>query len=176
MALKVFAIAILLFLAEIVFLTTKDFKDNGNIKKDIDFTDIAFENIEGYLITKDGVESTLKASQLLKYSQEVQIIDVQTNFLKKDLHNQITADYATLKGDIITLSGNASYENNESMQIKSQDLVYNSKTDIVSGTTPFTLSSLQGNIWGDDFLYDQKNGKIEVTKIRYESPKEREKL
>ena len=169
MALRIFAIAIVLFLAEIVFLTTKDFKDNESLRDDIDFTDIAFENIDGYLITKNGIEAKIKASKVLKYSNKSEIFDIKTDFLHKNIKNQITAQKATLKEDIMELNGNVHYENNNSMQLNTQNLVYNTKTEIVTANSPFTLTSDRGNAKGDSFIYDQKNGIIKAQKIKYTS-------
>ncbi len=169
MALKIFAIAIILFLAEIVFLTTKDFKDNNYKKSDIDFTDIAFEDINGYQITKDGVTAKIEASKLLKYSDYAIVIDVKTEFLHQDMKNKISSNEAILKNDTIELFTDVHYENNESTQIFSQNLLYNTKTEILFSKTPFTLTSNQGIVEGDNFIYDQKNGTIKAEKIRYKS-------
>ncbi len=169
MALKIFAIAIILFLAEIVFLTTKDFKDHESLRDDIDFTDIAFENIDGYLITKNGIEVKLKASKVLKYSDKSKIFDIKADFLHQNIKNQITAEEATLKEDIMELNKNVHYENNNSVQIDTQNLVYNTKTEIITAKFPFTLTSNKGDVKGDSFIYNQKNGIMKAQKIKYTS-------
>jgi len=168
-ALKVFAIVIVLFLAEIIFLSTKDFDNNQNERKDIDFTDIAFENIEAYLLTKDEVVAKLEAKSVLKYREKSEIFDIKTEFLHKNLKNSITSDKAILKGDVIELSGDVHYENNNSMKIDTQNLIYNTKTEIIKTTYPFILTSLRGDVEGNGFIYDQKNGNIKANKIRYKS-------
>ncbi len=169
MALKFFAIVILLFLAEIVFLTTKDFKDDKHQKSEIDFTDIAFENIHGYLITADGVEATLEASKLLKYNQHVYIVDIRSGFLKDGVKSSIGADSARVTDDIIELMGDAYYENNNSLKIESNELIYDRVSRVVSSSVPFRLSTLQGVVFGNGFRYDQIVGKIEAKEIKYES-------
>lgn len=169
MALKIFAIAMVLFLAEVVFLTTKDFKDNGSQRKDIDFTDIAFENIQSYLITKDGCEAKLQADKILKYKNHAEAFSVKTEFLRKDKKNYIQADKAILRGKIIHLTNNVNYENNASLHIKSEDLVYNTKTKITTIDSPFTLTSNQGTVKGNNLSYDQKNGIIKADNIKYTS-------
>ncbi len=169
MALKVFAIVIVLFLAEIIFLSTKDFDSNKNERKDIDFTDIAFENIQAYLLTKDEVVAKLEAKRVLKYSQKSEIFDIKTEFLHKNLKNSIVSDKAILKGDTIELSGDVHYENNNSMKIDTQNLMYNRKTEIIQTTYPFVLTSLRGDVEGEGFIYDQKNNNIKADKIRYKS-------
>ncbi len=169
MALKVFAIAIVLFLAEIVFLTTKDFKDSSNERKDLDFTDISFENIHSYLITKEGCEAKLEASKVLKYKDHAKIYDIKTEFTRKNRQNNIKAKQATLRGDIIHLTGAVNYEDNASLVINSEDLVYNTKTKIVTIDVPFILTSDSGNVKGNNLVYDQNSGTIKAKDIKYES-------
>ncbi|HIP59246.1 MAG TPA: LPS export ABC transporter periplasmic protein LptC [Campylobacterales bacterium] len=171
MALRVFAIAIVLFLAEIVFLTTKDFKDSSSDRKDLDFTDISFENIQSYLITKEGCEAKLEASKVLKYKDHAKIYDIKTEFTRQNRQNNIQANYALLKGDIIHLTGAVHYEDNASLVINSEDLVYNTKTKIVTIDLPFTLTSQNGNVQGNNLIYDQVNGTIKAKNIKYESKK-----
>jgi LPS export ABC transporter protein LptC len=167
MALKIFAIAMVLFLAEIVFITTKDFKDNKTEKNDIDFTDIAFEKVKSYLVTKDGCEAKLEAKKILKYQNHAEAFSVKTEFLKQDKKNYIKAEKAILKDKIIHLTDHVIYENNESLQIKSEDLVYNTKTKITTIDSPFTLISDQGKVLGNNLRYDQKNGIIKADNIKY---------
>ncbi|HIP02437.1 MAG TPA: LPS export ABC transporter periplasmic protein LptC [Campylobacterales bacterium] len=171
MALRVFAIAIVLFLAEIVFLTTKDFKDSSSDRKDLDFTDISFENIQSYLITKEGCEAKLEASKVLKYKDHAKIYDIKTEFTRQNRQNNIQANYALLKGDIIHLTEAVHYEDNASLVINSEDLVYNTKTKIVTIDLPFTLTSQNGNVQGNNLIYDQVNGTIKAKNIKYESKK-----
>jgi len=169
MALKIFAIAMVLFLAEVVFLTTKDFKDSSTDRKDIDFTDIAFEDIKSYLITKDGCEAKLKAEKILKYNNHAEAFNVETEFLKQDKKNYIKANKAIIKNSIIHLTDNVNYENNASMHIKSEDLVYNTKTKVTTIDSPFILTSNQGTVRGKHLSYDQKNGIIKADNINYTS-------
>ncbi len=169
MALKIFAIAIILFLAEIVFLTTKDFKDSSNGRKDIDFTDITFENIHSYHVTKEGLRAKLEASKVLKYKEHAKIYDIKTEFTHKNRQNNIKANEALLKGDTIHLLGDVNYEDNASLEIKSEDLLYNTKTKIVTIDVPFRLTSQSGNVVGTNLIYDQKNGTIKAKNIKYES-------
>ena len=169
MALKIFAIAIILFLAEVVFLTTKDFKDSTHTRQDLDFTDISFENINSYLVTQEGCNSKLEASKLLKYKDHAKVYDVKTEFLHQNQQNNIQSKKATIKGDIIHLMGDVNYENNSSLHVKSEDLVYNTKTKVSIIKTPFTLTSDRGTVKGNNFIYDQINGTIKAKNINYKS-------
>jgi len=169
MALKIFAIAIILFIAEIVFLTTKDFKESTTDRKDIDFTDITFEKIQSYHITREGCKAKLEASEVLKYKDYAKIYDIKTEFTHKNKQSHIKADKALLSGDRIHLLGDVNYEDNESLEIKSEDLLYNTKTKIVTIDVPFRLTSQSGNVAGNNLIYDQINGTIKAKNIKYES-------
>jgi LPS export ABC transporter protein LptC len=168
--LKIFAIAITLFLAEVVFITTKDFKTNTPIEKDIDFTDVAFENVDGYVITKDGINSNLKASKVLKYRDYVKAFDVKSNFLKEERAYKVSAKNALLQGDIIELNGNVHYKNiQKDVDVKSQHLQYNTKSELIHSKTPFILTTKTSITTGNNFEYDQKEGKIKAKNLNYKS-------
>ncbi len=172
MALKIFLIAITLFLAEIIFITTKEFKSENFTKKDFDATDIAFEQIDGYLISKDGIQAFIKASEVLKYANKSEIFNIKTIFQKENLEYKISAKTALLQNDILHLRGDVVYENNRSLKILSQYILYNTKNEIAISKTPFILTSPRGKIIGDQFEYDQKNGKIKANNLNYLSKKE----
>lgn len=167
MALKIFAIAIMLFLAEIVFLTTKDFKESSFTRNDLDYTDIAFEKMHGYVITAEGVEANIKAEKLLKYSDKIVLEEVESSFASKHRQNQIDAKEADIEDDIITLKGDVVYENNESTTFKTDTLVYNTKTKVATSDTPFTMQSLQGNVTGEGFTYNEMNKTMHADEIHY---------
>jgi LPS export ABC transporter protein LptC len=169
MGLKIFAIVLVLFLAEIVFLTTKDFKEPVDEKKEFDYTDISFENINSYEITKDGITSNIQASKLLKYADYSKVYDIKAKVLNKGKLTHVKADKALLTKSKIHLMGDVSYENNNSIHVKSQDLVYNSKTDIITIDTPFILETDSGEVKGNHLVYNQKDGNIKAKNIYFKS-------
>jgi len=166
---KIFAIFTFLFLFEIIFLNTNKFKDTSKRKNNLDYTDISFNNIDSYLITKDGVSSTLKASKVLKYKDRIDLFDINAMVTKNSKKSYIKADKSSIKEDIINLTGDVKYEDNNSIEIKSENLVYNKKSKIVTNKEPFVFNSKQGDINGNNLYFDQENGIVKAKNIRYKS-------
>ncbi len=168
MGVKIFAIFTFLFMFEIIFLNTTQFKSTAK-RKNIDYTDISFDKIDSYLITEKGVSSTLNSSKVLKYKDHIELFDINAMLTKNSKKNYIKADKSIIKEEIITLKGDVRYESNDSIEIKSENLQYNKKSKIVSNNEAFTFNSKNGNVKGSNLFYDQVQGIVKAKNIVYKS-------
>ncbi len=167
MGLKIFAIILLLFAAEITFLSTKQPKDLRVSTNDINYTTVAFYGLKGCKIDANGISEHLEASKALKFKTYDELYDLNTTFVKKDITHTLIAQKARYQNERLYLSGDVRYDNNKSMRIKSRELEYNTITKIVKSPVPFTLTSAKGTMVGDSFIYDMTNGKIKGEKMHY---------
>ena len=167
MGLKIFSIILILFIAEITFLSTKEPKILKVSKKDINYSTIKFTTLQGCTIQKEGISQRIRASKALKFKTYDELYDLNTSFLEQGIRHTLIAKKARYQDDILYLTGDVLYENNQSLHIKSKELEYNVKTKIAKSPVAFTLSSNQGIMIGDSFVYDMKNGALKGEKMHY---------
>ncbi len=167
MGVKIFSIVLILFAAELLFLSTKEPKKISISKEDINYTTIEFENLNAFKIQKDGVHDSLKASKALKYKNYSKLFDIDTKIKKDGLLHNISSKSATYTTDKITFTPNVKYENNNSITIKTDILTYLIDKKVASSDKPFELIGKNYRVSGDSFHYDIKDGKLDGKNIRY---------
>ncbi len=167
MGLKIFTIILILFIAEITFLSTKEPKSLQRAKKDINFSTITFTSLQGVHIDSHGISDHIAASKALKFKTHDELYDLNASFQQQGITHQLHAKKARFQNDNLTLQEDVKYENNQSMQIKSRELEYNTKTKIVKSTSPFTLTSKQGIMIGERFEYDMAKKSLKGEKMHY---------
>ena len=167
MALKIFTIIMALFVAEITFLATKEPKKiKVEAKKELQ-ADIVFTNLQGKMLDENGSKGELKASKATRYNDHEKLFDININFKDENLSNHLRAKEAIHKDGKMIFQKSVEYENNQSMKILSQNLVYDMKKKLISSNLPFHLLKDNATISGESFRYDTKNRKVEIEKVKY---------
>jgi LPS export ABC transporter protein LptC len=167
MALKIFTIILALFVAELTFLATKKPKELNHKKKQIITSDIEFTNLSGANIDKFGVKNHINAKKAIKFATYNEMYDIDASFSEKNLTHNIKAKKAIYKDEYLTFENNVIYENNQSLYIKTQNLEYNTKTEVASSSKAFILTSKESTMRGEGFVYDMKNKNLKGTKLHY---------
>jgi LPS export ABC transporter protein LptC len=167
MGLTIFTIILALFIAEITFLSTKEHKLLPTSKEDINFSTITFEGIKGYHIDKEGISEHIIASQARKFADHDELDDVQLSFEEENLTHHIQAVKANLKDGIFTLQEKVVYTNNQPIELKSEELFYYTKSKILKSPSSFEMTSSQGTMHGDNFVYEMQKKQITGTKMHY---------
>ena len=167
MGLKIFTIILILFIAEITFLSTKEPKNFKVSKEDINYSTIEFKGLQGCSISDEGISERIVATKALKFKTHDELYDLNTTFHKEGVAHTIRAKHARYQNTLLFLDGNVTYENNQSLQIKSEELEYNTKTKIVTSPSAFKLTSDKGTMMGDSFEYDMNNAHLKGEKMHY---------
>jgi len=165
--LKIFTIILILFIAEITFLSTKEPKTLKVSKEDINYSTIEFTALQGSSISKDGISERIVASKVMKFKTHDELYDLNTTFHKEGVQHRVSAARARYQDALLFLKGDVLYENNQSLHIKSEELEYNVKTKIVKSPSPFILTSNKGIMRGDSFEYDMNNAALKGGKMHY---------
>jgi len=165
--LKIFTIILILFIAEITFLSTKEPKLLKISKEDINYSTIKFTKLQGATITENGISERIVASKALKFKTYDELYDLNTTFHKKGVSHAICAAHARYEDAILFLKGNVLYENNQSLHIKSEELEYNVKTKIVKSPSAFKLTSDRGIMIGNSFEYDMEHDALKGGSMHY---------
>ncbi len=167
MGLKIFTIILILFIAEITFLSTKEPKVLNVSKEDINYSTIKFIGLQGASIDANGISERIVASKALKFKTHDELYDLNTTFHKEGVSHTLIASQARYQNELLFLKGDVTYENNQSLHIKSEELEYNVKTKIVTSPSAFRLTSNKGIMIGDSFVYDMNNTSIKGEKMHY---------
>ena len=167
MVVKIFAIAILLLVLEITFLSTQEPITLELKKSKIAFSDVTFEHVQAYLITTEGMRGLLKAAEAQSFGTTNELSQIDATLFFKDHHDYITADRARYTPDRLHLFDHIVYDSNHSLLFKSDDLVYNIQNGIVTSHKPFTLDKDGAHAEGDSLLYDTKKRFAKAEKIRF---------
>ncbi len=154
MGVKIFSIILLLFVLEIAFLTTHEPITLDIKSSPLDFSNITFEQIQAYILTKEGTQATLKAQKALAYNDRNELYKVDANLYNSSHIDTIKADKAIQKDEIVHLYSDISYESNNTMLLKSDELLYNTKTKIAKSLAPFSLNHKNMNAKGSSFVFD----------------------
>ena len=165
MAVKIFAIILFLFVLEIAFLTTHKPITLEIKNTPIDFSNVSFENIDTYIITKEGIKATLLAKQALAYDTRNELYNTQSTLYNLTHTDHIEADKAIQKGETLHMFGHIRYESNNSMLLKSDELVYNTKTQIVRSLSPFTMQHQKLDSKGESFVFDTIQNILHATYV-----------
>jgi LPS export ABC transporter protein LptC len=167
MALKIFTIIMVLFVAELTFLATKEPKKLQEKKSEIITSDIEFQNLSGGSIDGVGITNQLSAKKAIKFKTHDELYGIDASFSDKNITHNIKAKKATYENEKVTFENDVFYKNNQSMQIKTQNLEYNTKTEVASSSKSFTLTKGDAMMKGDGFVYDIKNRHFKATKPHY---------
>ncbi len=71
-----------------------------------------------------------------------------------------------MQNDILTLSGNVLYKENDDKTLSSQKVVYNLKKDILSSDTFFKATYKESKVWGSSFIYYKKEKRLLADNIK----------
>ncbi len=174
MALKFFTILLVLFVAEITFLALKEPKIISSTKEKLNHSTIKFTDIDSYLINKDGIQSSIKASKALKFSHHDEVYDINISYKNQDREDQISAKKAIHTDGIFYLTQNVLYENNLSISLESEELEYDTHKKIANSNLPFKFFTPKGNMIGEGFRYDIQKQILNAHKVKFEIEYEEE--
>ncbi len=167
MAVKIFAIILLLVIMEITFLSTKEPVTLEIRQPKLDFSDITFENLNAYLLTKEGLQGELRASRALAYKERNELYNIHTVLYFSDHNDTLQADKAIYRQNILHLLDNIVYKSNETFLLKSDDLVYNIDTERVISNTPFLLEQNRSRATGSYLVYDTRKREVSARDITF---------
>jgi len=164
-AIKVFAVILLLLVMEITFLSTKKPITLEIKQPKLNFSDITFENLDAFVFTPEGLKGELEASKALVYQEHDELYDVRSVLWFDDHNDTLQADKALYRQNILHLMNNISYRSNNTFLLKSDDLVYNIDTEIAVSKTPFSLEGNRSKATGNYLVYDTVKREVKATNV-----------
>ena len=167
MVVKIFAIILLLLVMEITFLSTQEPVTFEIKHPKIAFSDVTFEKLDAALITTEGIKGQLRADRALSYKDRNELYKIDTQIHFKDHTDYLKADKAVQRPDMLHFINNIFYDSNHTLLLKSDDLVYNIKTDIAISRTPFVLVKDGSEAKGTYLEYHSKERYVKANDVTF---------
>ena len=165
MAVKVFAIILLLLIMEITFLSTQKPVTLEIKHPKLDFSDITFENLDAFLFTPEGLEGKLEASKALIYKEYDELYNIRSVLWFNDYNDTLRADKAFYRKNILHLKNHIFYRSNNTFLLKSDDLVYNIDTEVAISNSPFSLEGKHSKATGSYLVYDTVKREVKANNV-----------
>ncbi len=135
---------------------------------------VSFYNSVMYDITSQSVTQMIQSSQAYMYKKREELVDgiIVTKVEKKEDEesevNMIKADYIIKMADNIYLDGDVNLQLGNDIELKTEQLEYNMKTEIAKNNVAFDMRKNKSSFLGDQLYFDTKNNHIiaKNTKIK----------
>ena len=165
MVIKIFAVVLLLLVMEITYLSTQEPITLQIRQPKIDFSDVTFEKLDAYLITTERIKARLTADRALTYKTRNELYDINATLHFDDHDDSLVAQKAIYRPRTLHLINDIVYDSNHSLLLKSDDLVYNTHTDIAISHTPFRLEQKRAVAEGSYMEYHAKTRHLKANDV-----------
>jgi LPS export ABC transporter protein LptC len=126
---------------------------------------IDFFNIKNYKITQEGINMRSTANRAQRFDDRDVLYGIDVLMIKKDGADRLKSDNGTLKDNVLYLNGNVRYARNGFFNVSAESVEYHENSKMLIGKTPFTFEGKNIKAFGDSFVYNTKNGRIEAEKF-----------
>jgi len=123
-----------------------------------------------YEIDKNSLSTFMKGDSAVKYSDKYLISNINyTDNSKKYLAN-MQAKQGIYKDNIINLVGDVTYDREDGLAFKSQELIYNKKTNITKTDKSFMLYQGKNSVIGTSLRYNNvlNNAEAKNVTVKYQ--------
>jgi hypothetical protein len=138
--------------------------DLENLNEDKPMID--FFNIKNYKITQNGIDIRSTAKRAQRFDDRDILYGIDVLMIKEDGADRLVSDNGTLKDNVLYLNGNVRYARNGFFNVSAESVEYHEDSKILIGKTPFTFEAKNIKAFGNSFVYNTKNGRIEAEKFR----------
>lgn len=170
MDIKLFISALLGVSTFAYFLPVENLK-NSNEDKDIPL--VIFEKPLMYSLTQDGVSRVIQSSQAVRYNTRDELFDANI-LVKNELENnqfqveKFNADIIIKKDSLYTLIDNVKYERDNFAKLKTNQMFYDEKKDIVYNNKSFEGNYYNSKLKGTDLYLDLNNKTFSAKQTHFE--------
>ena len=167
MGLKIFTVLLVLFIAELTFLATKEPKDLTQEKRDFATADISFSTLKGISLTQQGVVNRLEASKVNRFKDHINLYNIKVFHKDENLTHNIQAKSAIYKKESVQFKDLVKYKNSDDLHIFTQLLEYNIAKKEIVVDSPFTMIKDGSKLEGIKLIYDTKYKRLSVEKPHF---------
>lgn len=157
-----------LFVLSIFFLFYDIKSVKSNIKKE-EKPLVSFYDTLSYKIDDKNVKSIVKANEIYLYKKREEMVTT-TMLLRDDTgkgSNFAKADFVTKIDNDLYLDGNVLLQAKNGMELTSEQLEYNTKTQITKNYLPFTIVYGDNTFKGKKLFFDLNNKLLNGKNIKF---------
>jgi hypothetical protein len=153
MAIRVFVYGLL------IISTLSFFVSSQNEVEDIKIEEkpmLVFHDSIMYTLTNTGMARIVQSSRAERYETRDMMYDAEIITLSKnkEFTDYISADLIIKRGDIFKFLNNAKYNRENFIELNSDEIIYNSSTEIATNTKPFSGRYYQHILNGENLFFD----------------------
>ena len=154
MVIKIFYVVIAIFSVAMIFLASSDPYFAEQFKVDAKQANTKAFGVVDREINATTVSAVYEASEVNRFDYFDEFLNFKGEILRGNQKHDISSNKAILDGEILKFVGDARYENNESLNFSSQEIIYNTKSKVVASDVPFIMTQNGDKITGESGSYD----------------------
>ena len=167
MAVKLLLYATVLFAGMMVFLLLKEpYTLHAKVTGTHAPADIELFHARNFQIKPEGVSSIVNAERVERYKSFDKLYTIDASH-KTDtgLKGILRSNEATLKDGVIVFMKNSHYERSDGVRLDGEEIVYDTKKEMLSSEKPFIFTQSKSRSHGLSFVYQMKEGTISANTI-----------
>ena len=127
---------------------------------------VEFYNSTIYTINTKRVAQTIQAEKTYIYKNSKELVSATIVLNSAEGINTINADNIVQSGDNLYLNGSVLLETFRGLSLKTQSLVYNLSTKIITNNIPFFIVAKENSFTGENLYYDITNNILKAKNIK----------
>ncbi|MBR8465663.1 LPS export ABC transporter periplasmic protein LptC [Campylobacter sp. faydin G-140] len=162
MVIRIFYCIIAVFSIVMVFVVFQDPYFSDEIKQDVRVANMQVNDVVDYEINASVVSGIYEADEIVRYSNQDEFLHFKANVLRGNLKHDISSQKAIMRDDNITFKDSVKYDNNESLNFSSDEVIYNTKSKIAISKVPFIAIQNGDKIIGKSLRYDMVKKQTDI--------------
>ena len=170
MVIRTFVLA-LLGLAFLSYFVPVEEVNNKNSEEDIAL--LTFNESTMYTLTPANMNRVVKSKKVIRFKDRDVLYDGELILKGKDKENNIltdvlVSDVIIKRDDIFSFINNVKFKRNDFLTLKTNELIYDSKTKIATNTLPFDGTYFNNTIQGETIYLDLNKYQMKSKNVHFE--------
>jgi len=128
--------------------------------------DIELFHARNFQIKPEGVTSIVNTQRVERYKTFDKLYNIDASHkTNQGLTGVLTSNEATLRDGVIVFMKDSHYERSDGVRLDGEEIVYDTKNEILSSQKPFVFTQSQSRSHGLSFVYQMKEGTISANTI-----------
>jgi len=132
--------------------------------------DVSFYNATMYEITERAITNAVQAKKALVFKDREELFDatiITRSINDKTALNTIAALNILKQGDKIYLTNNVNLQSSNNLNIRTEELNFNIKTNIVTNNSDFIANMNDNSLEGNSLYYDSNKNILKAKKTKF---------